>query len=1052
MDNATMLSIAEQNQIQLFNNGLIMADRFINKNYLINISEQRVVPLSEGEKGTNSIRLLKVVKLVYDKEENINDKLISVYSALQNVNSTALLLICGSGKEITFYLGVRSDTDAPIAAKILEKSFLGNFPGSELESMKNTEITQVIESVTKTGYNNTSKNVSCVTVIPSMRDEDKDKFVQGIEKFIDTMQGENFTAILIAKPVPKEELERRKRGFEELYSSLSPHIKTSLAYGVNYSKAVTNGMFENFSHSVNNSVSNTTGTNSSNNVSNTVGTNQGQSMNMAGFGMNRGTTNSTTNGYSSGSSWSKSVTSGTADTVGSGTNKSDTETTGDSRTMTVEHQNKSVAVMLEKIDEQLERIKACEAFGVWECAAYFVADDIQTSVVAANSYKALMLGDETDVENSFVNVWGIKTQYNTSSVLEYVKYGMHPLIEIKPEQGYDQQYVTPGNFISGKELPLLMGLPQKSVTGLTVSSIAEFGRNVFIQNKRGDGRSIRLGRVYHMGNTEESVVNLDLDSFTKHCFITGSTGSGKSNTTYGLLEKFLQNNIPFLVIEPAKGEYKEAFGNVPNINIFSTNPLIGQMLKLNPFKFDLNIHILEHLDRLIEIFNACWEMYAAMPALLKDAVEKIYVDKGWDLLNSVYLKEGEPEFPTFSDLMVTLPNIINNSGYSSDTKGDYIGALVTRVTSLTNGISGQIFCDCYDIPDNTLFDENTIVDLSRVGSTETKSLIMGILVLKLSEYRMAQRVEFEKNSTQSVLNSGLTHVTVLEEAHNLLKRTTPGSGSTVVAKSVEMICNSIAEMRTYGEGFIIVDQSPTAVDIAAIKNTNTKILMRLPEKGDCEAVGNSAGLNDDQVREMSKLGMGIAVVMQNDWLEAVLTHIDRFSDNYSKKIPMASYNSMKAMKGMIVKELMQQYIKDRKMDLRRILEIIDRLNVDPYKKKEMVCCMTYTVNRLERAQNEKNRGIDFFCQTLLNVSGAKNLFDIMEPMIKKADNDSEKKYVDSSLKKWKGEFKKELKKYINLPDEFNETIVKYLVHAQKIEAGAIDYAEIYHELYPKNAK
>lgn len=1052
MDNAALMSIAEKNQIQLFNNGLVTADRFINKNYLINISEQRVVPLAENEKGTNSIRLLKIVKLVYDKEENINDKLISVYSAIQNVNTTALLIINGNGKEITFYLGVRSATDAPVAAKILEKSFLGNFPGSKLQSMKNSEIAQVIDDIARTGYDNTAKNVSCVTVIPSMRDEDKDKFVQGIEKFIDTMQGESFTAVLIAKPVPKDELETRKRGYEELYSSLSPHIKTSLAYGVNYSKAVTSGMFENFSHSVNNSVSNTTGTNSSNNVSNTVGTNQGQSMNMGGMGMNRGTTNSTTNGYSSGSSWSRSVTSGTADTTGSGTNKSDTETTGDSRTMTVEHQNKSVAVMLEKIDEQLERIKACEAFGVWECAAYFVADDIQTSVVAANSYKALMLGDDTDVENSFVNVWGIKTPYNTASVLEYVKYGMHPLIEIKPEQGYNQQYVTPGNFISGKELPLLMGLPQKSVTGLTVSSIAEFGRNVFIQNKKDDGRSIRLGRVYHMGNTEDSIVNLDLDSFTKHCFITGSTGSGKSNTTYGLLEKFLQNNVPFLVIEPAKGEYKEAFGNVPGINIFSTNPLIGQMLKLNPFKFDLNIHILEHLDRLIEIFNACWEMYAAMPALLKDAVEKIYVDKGWDLLNSVYLKEGEPVFPTFSDLMVTLPNIINNSGYSSDTKGDYIGALVTRVTSLTNGISGQIFCDSYDIPDKTLFDENTIVDLSRVGSSETKSLIMGIMVLKLSEYRMAQRAEAEKNSEESTLNSGLTHITVLEEAHNLLKRTQPGSGSNVVAKSVEMICNSIAEMRTYGEGFIIVDQSPTAVDIAAIKNTNTKILMRLPEKGDCEAVGNSAGLNDDQVREMSKLGMGIAVVMQNDWLEAVLTHIDRFSDNYSKRIPMASYNSMKAMKGLIVKELMQQYIKDRKMDLDKILAIIDRLNVDVYKKREMVCCMTYTINRLKKAENEKSRGIDFFCQTLLNVSGTKNLFDILESKIKKADKESDKKYTKKSLLDWKDEFRKELRKYINLPDEFNDTIVKYLLHAQKAEVGAIDYAEIYQELYPKKVK
>lgn len=411
--------------------------------------------------------------------------------------------------------------------------------------MKNGEIAEVMVTVAKTDNYNTSRNVSCVTVIPSMRDEDKDKFVQGIEKFIDTMQGEKFTAVFIAKPVPKDNLEMRKRGFEELYSSLSPFVKTSLAYGENYSKAVTSGMFENFSHSVNNSISNTTGKNSSTSSSRTHGTNSGSSIGGGGFSINSGTTNSTTSGYSSGSSWSKSVTEGTADTTGSGTNQSDTETRGNTRTLTVEHQNKSVSVLLDKIDEQLERIKACEAFGVWECAGYFIADDIQTSVVAANAYKALMLGDETDVENSFVNVWGIKTPKNTERVLEYIQYGQHPLVEIAPEMGYEMQYVTPGNFISGKELPLLMGLPHKSVTGLTVSSIAEFGRNVFIQNEKPDQKKIQLGKVYHMGNTEDSIVRLDLNSFTSHCFITGSTGSGKSNTTYGLLEKFIQNDIPF---------------------------------------------------------------------------------------------------------------------------------------------------------------------------------------------------------------------------------------------------------------------------------------------------------------------------------------------------------------------------------------------------------------------------------------------------------------------------------------------------------------------------
>ena len=1034
MDNTSITSVQEKKQLQLLNNGLITADRFINKNYLINIAEQNVVPISDIDNQTHSIRLFQIIKLVYDKKENINDKLISVYSALQNVNSSAMLIIDGDGSAVTFYIGIRSLSDAPTASKILEKSFIGNFPGSTLRSMKNSEIEQVMEGITKTNLHNTPRNVSCVTVVPSMRDEDKDKFVQGIEKFIDTMQGEKFTAVFLARPVPKDDLETRKRGFEELYSSLSPFIKTSLAYGVNYSKAVTNGMFENFSHSVNNSISNTTGRNSGSNYSTTHGVNNGINAGGGGFGFNSGTMSSSTSGYSSGSSWSKSVTEGTADTSGSGTNKSDTDTRGNSRTLTIEHQNKSVSVLLDKIDEQLKRIQACEAFGVWECAGYFIADDIQTSVVAANTYKALMLGDNTDVENSFVNVWGIRTPQSTQRVLEYIQNGLHPLIEIAPEMGFDKQYVTPGNFISGKELPLLMGLPHKSVTGLTVSSIAEFGRNVFSLNEKPDQKKIRLGRVYHMGNTENSVVNLDLNSFTSHCFITGSTGSGKSNTTYGLLEKFLENNIPFLVVEPAKGEYKEAFGGVEGINIFSTNPLIGQMLKLNPFRFDSNIHILEHLDRLIEIFNACWEMYAAMPAILKDAVEQIYVDKGWDLLNSVYMGKGEPDFPTFNDLMRTLPNVINNSGYSSDTKGDYTGALVTRVTSLTNGISGQIFCDNYDIPDDTMFDQNTIVDLSRVGSSETKSLIMGILVLKLSEYRMAHALQ---------ANSGLRHITVLEEAHNLLKRTTPGTaGSNVVGKSVEMICNSIAEMRTYGEGFIIVDQSPTAVDIAAIKNTNTKILMRLPEKGDCEAVGNAAGLNDDQIREMSKLGTGIAVVMQNNWLEAVLTHIDAASNRYEKKIPTADYASMKKLKGAAVQELMRQYIVERQMNLEKMFDVIDSEDIVPYKKEEMRCCMRYVIQRLQ-----KGRDIDFFCDTLMSVSGTKNLFDILEGKIKKSNDNPEEKYEVESVKRWKNEFRKELTNYLDLPDDYNNTLVRYLIHAKELEQTSIDYFAVNRILY-----
>ena len=258
-------------------------------------------------------------------------------------------------------------------------------------------------------------------------------------------------------------------------------------------------------------------------------------------------------------------------------------------------------------------------------------------------------------------------------------------------------------------------------------------------------------------------------------------------------------------------------------------------------------------------------MYAAMPAILKEAMEKAYVAVGWNISTSENPK-GDV-FPNFADLLEEIETVINESKYSADSKGDYSGALLTRVRSLTNGLNGLIFCND-DLRDDELFDKNVIVDLSRVGSMETKSLIMGLLVMRLNEYRM----------TSEKTNSPLTHITVLEEAHNLLKRTSTeqsSESSNLLGKSVELLANSIAEMRTYGEGFIIADQSPGLLDMSVIRNTNTKLILRLPEKSDRELVGLAASLNEEQIGELSKLERGVAAVYQNDWIEPVLVKISK---------------------------------------------------------------------------------------------------------------------------------------------------------------------------------
>lgn len=1029
--NSMEMTAGEARQLQLLENGLVMADCYVSRNYLIDLNHNPVVPLAEDTFSDTSLRFYQIHKFVYDKEENVNDKLISVYNALHELGGTAMVLIAGDETGVRFYLGTFSTKSSALCGNILARGLEGNFPGSTVEKIRTSGVSALLDETVRG-----KRNVSSVSIVPSMRDEDKSKYVQGMEKLIDTMRGAQYTALFVAQPVDKTELEYRKRGLEEMASALSPYIKTSLAYGKNWNKTVTNGMSENFSRSVNQSIANTHGGNNSTNTSRTTGSNTGFSFEGFSTGSNR----SRTSGYSSGTNWSRSVTNGTTDTTGTGINVSFADALGSSQTITLEHINKSAEYLMKTVDLQLERIRDCEAFGLWECSAYFISDKIENSVMAANTYKSLVAGDGSSVENSFINVWDFNNE-NTQDVMAYLRHGLHPRFRIaqQDDRDYQQQIVTPSGFISGKELPLFMGIPQKSVSGLTVCAIAEFGRSIFTVNQsRGKG-DLYFGHIYHMGNEEQTPVHLDVNSFTSHCFIAGSTGSGKSNTTYLLLHEFTNRGIPFLVVEPAKGEYKSEFAGLPGVHVFSTNPRYGQMLRLNPFWFDAEqIHVLEHLDRLIEIFNACWEMYAAMPAILKASAERIYTQKGWDLLNSVYLGEGEPQFPTFADLLTVLPEVIRTSGYSADTQGDYTGALVTRVASLANGISGQIFCSGCAVEDRVLFDESTVVDLSRVGSTETKALIMGLLVMKLSEYRVAQA----KGS-----NSGLRHITVLEEAHNLLKRTGTSQGqesANLLGKSVEMISNSIAEMRTYGEGFIIVDQSPTAVDISAIKNTNTKIIMRLPEKSDCEAIGNAMALNEHQIKELSKLPTGVAAVFQNNWLETALVKIPRAPASYQAQVAPVDRRILSRLRGAAANYILEQYFDRGQLDDKGLARAVQRCNGPESKKQEVIEIASALIRDMGGQRN-----IQLLVQKLMELTCCQGLFAACEEQLRLVDLAKMDNENFLRLEAWQRQLSQAIRGTVSIDHSKLDFFTRLMIYAKANAEPTSRYLSVYEMLYER---
>lgn len=889
---------------------LKVVDDVILKNYISALSDMEIVPLSEEELQSNikdNVRFFKITEMVYEKDELATYKFASVFNVLSIADSAVFIIIDSDGIKTDFYMGVRSlDEDRTISSlkDTVKNAMKGQFPG--IKTVDDYTIDDMEEILDRIKAKSISA-VSCVANNKAYEHATNQSFVQGLEKLVLSMQGEKYTGIIIANGTSQAQLRELRKGYETVYTQLSAFATTNVNYtsnnSFNYSVAETNGSSRSETHTDNRSEtqskSRTEGTSTSHSVTKesaagktikgvasaaalvgaalapmtggvslAVGGVVSSGIGMLGSAISKNVTDSTSSNESVTESFSTVIGSsdGTTDTVNYGISKTEGYTKGISEGMTLTLHDKSIEDTLERINKQLKRMDEFESLGMYECAAYFLSDNQYAAEIAASTYKALMRGENSGVEIAAINSWGQYQKEKTEMISQYVKNFMHPVFRYHGAAGGIE--VTPCSLVSGNELAIHMGLPRHSVCGLPVIEHSDFGKEIVDYNGKKNSNGINLGKIFNMGSTGNSRVSLDVNSLSMHTFITGSTGSGKSNTVYEMVRQMDYFGVNYLIIEPAKGEYKNVFGWRPDVKVYGTNPQYTELLRINPFKFPKGIHILEHIDRLVEIFNVCWSMYAAMPAVLKDAVLQAYESCGWDLAASTN-QYSEELFPTFADLLNELVSVIQNSAYSEEVKSNYTGSLVTRIKSLTNGLNGQIFA-ANEIDNEKLFDKKVIVDISRVGSAETKSLIMGILIMRLSEHRMSSCTE---------MNVPLRHVTVLEEAHNILKRTSteqnPESPN-VAGKSVEMISNAIAEMRTYGEGFIIVDQSPAAVDISAIRNTNTKIIMRLPDEQDRRLAGKSAGLKDEQLDEIVKLPKGVAVVYQNDWLEPVLCKVEKF--------------------------------------------------------------------------------------------------------------------------------------------------------------------------------
>ncbi|RDU64942.1 hypothetical protein CQA53_07240 [Helicobacter didelphidarum] len=822
---------------------------------------------------------------------------------------------------------------------------MGIYSGSEVKTSQKTSLNN---STTKQGLKITPRLESlphnkAMLGVPSLKRDSDKEYKQGLEKIIFPLRNalnadnsnQKFRIIIVAESYPQAIIQEILQGYRELGDEVHKFVKISK--NAQKSRADSQGKTDTKGSSKSHSESHgeTESESYSEGISekSTLGKALGIGAAVAGVGAvvagslkggyvggiiggafaggimsatsNLTKTNTTSTTTSTSTSRTTSTSVSTNESTAISQSRTDTHTAG----ITIEELNKTAQYCEELIDTYIQRFQKGLNHGMWNTALYISASDSFTLDMLEHTLKSVYSGDESHFEalrfSQDFKDFAHHSIYTERLPMVYSSLLQHPI---------HNSFSGLSSALSTEELSILTAMPCNDIEGISVSHISSFG---LTQAKTKEG--IILGNVLNKKKPTHQDFVLGLESLNSHLFVSGITGGGKSNTIKHILtalqseeiKNHFGKKIPFLVIEPAKSEYKGLIEHIPHLQIFRPGAS-DDIFRFNPFVFEHSrdkkgnaITLTKHVDMLKVSFSSAFPMYGPMPAILEEAISEVYRDRGWsfeteDNVSFTSAKDSDKEresllFPNMIDLSKKIDSVVQQAGYAGELDSNLKAALKTRIRNLTLGVKGKIFNSRHAFHSEVLFEKPTIIELSHITNDEEKSFLMGLLLNKLYQYR-----ESEGDS-----HNQLKHLTIIEEAHRLLPNISLDKSSEEAnarGKAVETFTNILAEIRSFGEGIIIADQIASKLHRDVIKNTNVKILHRTMDKEDRELVGNAINLNEKQILDIAELKAGEAIVHNKDIHQAFMVKIKRF-ENYPNKAD--STLSQKALK-----ERMQSKITD----------------------------------------------------------------------------------------------------------------------------------------------
>lgn len=629
------------------------------------------------------------------------------------------------------------------------------------------------------------------------------------------------------------------------------HTSSGDSSSETHAKTYNDSTNENKSHSEGSSASDTQGKTKNSGTTDTEGRSSSSQK-------GRGTNSSTANGTSN----SKAHTTGRTETYGSSAGQS----SGKSLTATFEIIHKKEAEELKYIDDSLlPRLQNGESRGMCKTAVFLYAQNPSVLGRLQSNIRAIFQGETGIFAPLNIVPLADSAQWMDDFFIHRIKapdkarqavfYGM-------PKKG---EYLELATCLTMSEVGLMAGLPQYEIPGIPLTPYTPFGLNTNATSKEG----FSLGALLYGGQAQkDNPVELDRGVLNKHVFVTGITGSGKTMTCKQLLTSSQMN---FLVIEPAKTEYRELLllKGLSDTLVFTVGDEKHLPLRFNPFELLPGENITAHIDTVKAAFVSSFQFEASMPQIFEMALYQVYEKIGWDTDSGVFAGSGEPIYPTLSEFLTELDKVVTDQKFGQELEGNYRGSLISRIKNLTYGAKGRMLNCRHSVDLPQLLHRRVVLEMEELKSPQDKALIMALIMGRLAE---AVKLEYSKDRT-------FRHITLVEEAHRLLAKVMPGDDDSK-KYSVGVFTDMLAEIRKYGEALIIVDQIPNKLSEDVLKNTATKIVHKLLARDDKEVIGDTMMLEDDQKTFLSNLRTGQAVVFTENWNKAVCVQIGTIQNDY----------------------------------------------------------------------------------------------------------------------------------------------------------------------------